>query len=402
MTSQNDRLHGLDAVRAIALLLGIVLHATMSFMMPIPARDSSQSVTLAVAFYVIHIFRMSAFYLIAGFFARMVIERRGLKAFIKDRARRIVIPMIGFWPVLMILLVPTIIWGVTKTFPDGAPEYSGQEGGGFPLLHLWFLYYLCLLYIVALALSVVSGVLDRSGGLKRMIDSVVRVVVSSYFAPVLLAVPISLMLYYDPDWIAWSGIPTPDQGLTPNVPAMVGFGTAFGIGWLVHRQIDLLQEWRKRWVLHLGIAIGLTAACLSIVGVQFDILDPEVLTVVPGPDYMRIVYAACYTMAIWYWSFALVGVCMTFFSTASVKWRYVADSSYWLYIAHLPIIFFLQVLMAEWSLHWIIKFPAILGISMFVLLVTYRYWVRGTWIGALLNGRRRPPRVENSPATVSD
>ena len=121
MTAEIDRLHALDAVRVIALLLGIVLHGAMSFMMPIPALDSSQSTTLAVAFYVIHIFRMSAFYLIAGFFARMVVERRGVEAFIKDRAKRIVIPMIGLWPVLLALIVPVIIWGTAKTFPEGPP-----------------------------------------------------------------------------------------------------------------------------------------------------------------------------------------------------------------------------------------------------------------------------------------
>ncbi|MEZ5312488.1 MAG: hypothetical protein R2862_01990 [Thermoanaerobaculia bacterium] len=64
----------------LALLLGIVLHATMSFFFFLPAQDVSQSTTLAVTFYVIHIFRMSVFYLIAGFFARLVFHRRGARA----------------------------------------------------------------------------------------------------------------------------------------------------------------------------------------------------------------------------------------------------------------------------------------------------------------------------------
>lgn len=121
VTPENDRLHALDAVRAIALLLGIGLHGTMSFMMPVPAADNSQSATLAVGFYVIHMFRMSAFYLIAGFFARMVVERRGVEAFVRDRSKRIVIPMVGFWPLMLSLLAPVLIWGSAKTFPDGPP-----------------------------------------------------------------------------------------------------------------------------------------------------------------------------------------------------------------------------------------------------------------------------------------
>ena len=36
----SGRLHAMDSARGLALLLGIVLHATMSFFLVIPARDS--------------------------------------------------------------------------------------------------------------------------------------------------------------------------------------------------------------------------------------------------------------------------------------------------------------------------------------------------------------------------
>ena len=77
-----DRLHALDAVRAGALLLGIVLHATMSFFFVVPARDVSQSTTLAVTFFVIHTFRMTLFFVIAGFFGRLLLQRRGVRGFL--------------------------------------------------------------------------------------------------------------------------------------------------------------------------------------------------------------------------------------------------------------------------------------------------------------------------------
>ena len=79
------RLHALDAARAFALLAGVVLHATMSFFLPIPGADVSQSGALAAVFYAIHPWRMTLFFLIAGFFARLALQRRGLRAFVKDR-----------------------------------------------------------------------------------------------------------------------------------------------------------------------------------------------------------------------------------------------------------------------------------------------------------------------------
>ena len=47
-------------------------------------------------------FRMSAFFLIAGFFARVLVERRGVKAFVKDRAKRVAVPLVLFGIVVML------------------------------------------------------------------------------------------------------------------------------------------------------------------------------------------------------------------------------------------------------------------------------------------------------------
>jgi peptidoglycan/LPS O-acetylase OafA/YrhL len=390
MTS-NDRLHALDAVRAFALLAGIVLHATMSFFLPIPALDSSQSATLAILFYVIHIFRMSAFYLIAGFFARMLLERRGVRAFVRDRAKRILVPMIGGWIVLAPLLVGTIIWGVTRTFGSELPEALQPGQTRFPLMHLWFLYYLSLFYLLALAaVWLADTAMDRQGRLRAALDRVVAAVSASYFAPLLFAAPLCAVLYFDASWQLWGGIPTPDQGFAPQLPAMVGFGTAFLVGWFVHRQLAVLREWLTRWPVHLALAIGLTVAALVLLGGMphwTAVVEP---TAFDGPAWIRFAYAVCYTLAVWYWSFAIVGVAMQFCAQQNALRRYIADSSYWLYLAHLPLVFFLQVLFAQLPLHWSLKFPLILAIAMTVLLATYHYWVRFTWLGALLNGRRHP------------
>src|SRR6185295_7376258 len=99
-TNSSERLHALDAVRGFALLLGIVFHATVSFL-PSPSgvplwivMDHERSLALAVLFHVTHIFRMTAFFVIAGFFAHMSFHKKGAPAFIKDRLKRIAIPFI--------------------------------------------------------------------------------------------------------------------------------------------------------------------------------------------------------------------------------------------------------------------------------------------------------------------
>jgi ABC-type multidrug transport system ATPase subunit len=390
-THTQDRFHALDAARAFALLLGIVLHATMSFFIPLPAQDVSQSTTLGVAFYVIHIFRMCLFYFIAGFFAHMVFHRRGARAFIKDRAKRILVPMTAGWLVLAPPTIAAVVWGLMRTFPDGPPpgtDVEAMQPQGFPLIHLWFLYYLSLFYVLTLALRAGFGaLLDRSGWLRARIDALVRVGLGSYLAPIALAAPIFAVLYFKPDWPVWFGIPTPDTGLLPKVPGLVGFGTAFAFGWVLHRQTSMLSVLERQWVVNLGIAVALTIACLAIVGVTPNL---DATFVIDGPAEMRLVYTALYTASIWYWTFGIVGAAMRFCSGLSPVRRYLADSSYWLYLGHLPIVFGLQALVVKVPLHWTIKFPAIIAVTLALLLVSYHYFVRPTFIGAILNGRKYP------------
>lgn len=392
----SDRLHSLDSLRALALLLGIVLHATMSFFLGLPARDASQSVTLAVTFFVIHIFRMSLFFLVAGFFGHLVYHRRGRRGFVADRVQRVLVPLTAGWVILAPLTLAVIFWGLSRTFPDGAAGPGAGEAapelalGGLPLVHLWFLYYLCLLYALVLALraAFVAGP-DKSGRLRQRIDTWLARAVANRAALLALAAPTVTMLYFTREWAVWFGIPTPDHGLAPQIPALVAYGTAFAFGWLLHRQVDLLAVLARQWRSNLALAGALTVACLATAGVTPDL---ESLTALAGGDAARLAYAAGYTLAIWTWTFGLLGAAVRFGSAESAVWRYLADASYWLYLLHPPIVFGLQVAVMDLPLSWTVKFPAVLALTLGVLLVSYHFLVRPTFLGELLNGRKYPRR----------
>ena len=65
-----ERLHGLDAVRGIALLFGVIVHASMSWLPGAQyfwlTHDASPSEFAGLVFYVPHMFRMLLFFLLAG------------------------------------------------------------------------------------------------------------------------------------------------------------------------------------------------------------------------------------------------------------------------------------------------------------------------------------------------
>ncbi len=195
--------------------------------------------------------------------------------------------------------------------------------------------------------------------------------------------PFTLALYFRADWVIWFGIPTPDHSLIPELTSLVCFGTALAFGWLVHRQIDLLQLWKKQWAAHLAVALGATAVCVWIAGPT-----PSFVPRVAGLE--KLAFAFSYSLAIWCWSLAVVGGATRFLAQANDRVRYVADASYWIYLVHLPVVAAIQVLVGDLPWHWSVKFPAILLVSFALLFLSYRTLVRSTFIGQVLNGRKYP------------
>ncbi len=89
------RYYALDSVRATAMLLGVVYHS-MIFRMFIGGRPSGPMGGGASRHLQdwLHSFRMPLFFLISGFFGRMMLEKYGTKLYFKKRWSRIGIPLI--------------------------------------------------------------------------------------------------------------------------------------------------------------------------------------------------------------------------------------------------------------------------------------------------------------------
>ena len=345
-----ERVHALDAVRALALILGVFFHATMSFLPGIQlwvVADSERSQVMGASFFVLHIFRMSMFFFVAGLFARLALEKRGLRGFVKDRLKRIAVPLVVGWPILIAAIMAVAVWAsVRATGKVPPPPPIPDTPGFFPLTHLWFLYVLLWLYTLALGVRWVVLKLDRSGALRTRVDQLVQFVATSYTAPLVLAVPLLISLWFASPWLYWFGIPPADMNLIVNAQALTAFGTAFAFGWLVHRQLGVLRVWADRWQPNLVVAVVLSVACLTLVG-PVPIVTPAVRNATTA------VYAVCYAVAIWAWTLAIVGAALRFCSNESPVRRYVADASYWIYLVHVPLVMALQTAVARWSWPWL-------------------------------------------------
>lgn len=349
---RSERLHGLDALRAAALLLGVVLHATLSFF-PTPiwiVADDQRSVLASGLFFAIHLFRMGTFFLIAGLFAHSLLNRRGVVGFVIDRLTRIAAPLAVFWGVILAAIVAVLIWnaslqGLTAADAPPPPKYDWTD---VPLTHLWFLWVLLIFYAALLILRAAFGALDRKGDGARALDRLTAGLTGPW-GPLVLGAPVAVALWLEPNWIAFFGVPTPDHGLIPNAAALVGFGTAFGFGVLLDRRRDLLGRIQAWTPACLGLAVGVGGVALMLAGGP----DPR-LTPLPDPS-IKAVAAAAFGVATFASVFAVLGLAMRFASGRSAVRRYLSDASYWVYIVHLPLVMAGQVLVQDWALPWAVK-----------------------------------------------
>ena len=259
-----DRLHALDAVRAYALLLGVVLHAAAAFLegFPIPMWLDQPSRGAAVIYYTIHMFRMSAFFLIAGFFARVLVERRGVKAFVKDRAKRVAVPLFLFGPVVMVddpgrprarrtaarrRFLAVASPGATAAAAAAPAPQTRRHWAASTSAHLWFLYYLLIFY----ALDARDSLARARGRSARCARGRLRS---------RRRVRHARRLGAGADRVAGRRCTSGNcragpsgsacrrrSPSSPNTMALIGYGMAFWLGWLLNRQVQALLDLQKMW-----------------------------------------------------------------------------------------------------------------------------------------------------------
>jgi ABC-type multidrug transport system ATPase subunit len=258
-----------------------------------------------------------------------------------------------------------------------------------------FLYQLLLLYVAVIALRAVVVRFDGAQKLRNLLDVLVVNSIRMRIAVFTLGIPVAGALMTLPFWFYWQGIPTPDSSLIPQVPATVGFGTAFIFGWLVNRSATALDAITRGWLVHLVLGIVATGWLLHTMHA----------TPMAQPGLTKTLFALVFGVAVWGWVLGLTGAALRFLSNYSALRRYIADASYWIYLAHLPVVAVLAVWVGRWPLHWGVKYPFILVVSFAVLFLSYHFLVRPTFIGKLLNGRkyplREPPALPAPPAVPS-
>ena len=370
IVSQQQRYHSFDCLRATMMLLGIWMHGVQCYthlgIYMWPFKDAVRSQVFDFTINWVHMFRMPAFFAMAGFFFALLTARRGLAGAVSNRLKRVLVPFVLAWLVLAPVIIATIGYLRQRSWAGAwAAATDAATYWKYGPLHLWFLEYLLLLYPFMLGADWLwRRLLGRRAltSMSRLFRWCLQSRWRAFFMALLSAAPMATM----------SGWLTTPMGFAPNGCVLLTYFTFFGFGWALYFQRDLLNSLSSGgWT---ELVAGLVLMALGY-AVLVD-AAPAHLWRFAGP------------LATWLFIFGFISLCLRYLERPVPWLRYLADSSYWLYLIHVPVLIWVQVLVAPLPLPALLKGMLSLAIALPPMLASYHFAVRPTWLGELLNGRR--------------
>ena len=393
MTKQQPRrYYAFDSLRAFMMLLGLVLHTALGYTtgspsdMELPYQDAQTSRFFDGLVSFIHVFRMPTFFVMSGFFAALLYTRRGARPFLRHRIDRLGVPLMVGWPVLALLFVGAQYIAELHTSRFIVPKPVGNF-----LLHLWFLYDLLIFcFSACLIMELIRRIPKPTRD--RVLD-LFGFSVNRLPGLVLFAAVSTLPLYFmESSTLDHSGHP-----LRP-LPILFTYAVFFTFGWLLYNRRQAVDRFTTGW-LYLVLGTGLYALYHFFIEQTAEVLRSanvtmlrEIFTYIPSTA-KSVVATFCFSLSVWLMIYGFLGLFLRYLDRESPRWRYLTDASYWMYLIHLPIAVAAPVLFAGLAWPVGIKFALTLSLVAALSLLTYRYGVRATFIGKMLNGRRYSGKV---------
>ena len=377
----SQRFYDLDALRAVAMFLGIVLHSSVFLvsdpqpLWPIHDSRASGDRTYTLLIETIHGFRMPVFFLLSGFFSALLWQRRGLRRLALQRLRRIGIPF--FFACLTVL--PLSVWLLATA--SGHQEPYNFPVWALPLLwlsslgHLWFLWHLLLLTACFL-FAAWRGVQFQHP--------------VAWWVVIPLSMAFSLLMV-EPIYGADNAL-----GLIPAPAVIAYYGCffVFGVFFYQRRGGSRIRSW---WTVALLPAAVAFYAGFYLLGQYLTIFEGAVPYAFMFKNRLTLASTLIESACAWLMCFGLMGLFRWIASRESFTVLYFSDASYWTYLSHLPLVIAGQLLVVGMSMHYHLKFLVVcVGVTL-VAVATYQFAVRYTIIGRTLNGprvRRQRPALE--------
>jgi glucan biosynthesis protein C len=368
----STRLHDLDAMRSVLMMLGVVLHGANPYRPQSTwlVRDEATTPVLTLVVEAIHIFRMPAFFVVAGYFAMHSLMRRPTPGFLRDRLGRTMIP---FATALIVLNLPqTWLLLDSPSVPRFLSTLGEQWPAGRTVGHLWFLVNLATYCVVAAICASPLRRLAASSWPDRLVSPWrIRGVLG---LAVLIGLGIAIVDFLGPPWLN-----TYLLGLVYPVE-WLDYAPFFIVGLVLYGRATLLSSFARPGMLDLVSTILALALDRALRDTESNIAGAIAIVL-----HWFVVWNAVRAC---FWAFR------TFASRPSRTFRYLSDASYTIYLFHHLVV--VLVATALLPLPWpaIAKFIVVVSLTIAITLGIHHFGIlkdpRLQW---LFNGRPMPSRL---------
>lgn len=386
--SKTKRIHSLDSLRAIMMLLGVVFHSAITYTIldfgsvwgikdPIATHYSNDMIIA-----LIHMFRMPIFFVVAGFFGAMLFYERTPLKMLENRISRILYPFLVF----LFILTPLIIFALdySSLVFDGSDNALANTLSYFfdlsilipkSTYHLWFLYYFIFTTAVATGLALV---LKKLPFVTKRITWTFNWIIQKPILRVLFFASILSFIYI---FIESSEVAT-SNSLIPDLKTFTFYFFFYLFGWILFKSKHLFDSLKR---------FDWACTILGLLAVLFKTYLVLSLNLHPFSDSWILIVLN--SIAVWLFVFGITGLFIRYGSKHSLKMRYISDSSYWVYLIHLPLTILIPSFILDWPFPATVKFIIVLLSTTVICFITYHYLVRGTFIGKFLNGRKYSSKI---------
>ncbi len=376
MEKENKRHHGLDAYRAILMILGVVLHTAVIYGL----KNIIDS---------IHTFRMPAFFLLSGYFGALLLCKYDFIKMIKNRVKRVLIPC--FVLIFVFFPINTFIWSFLDSFNRGSIDPlndSLQFTVKNPFLptdtmHFWFLYFLIFIIFIVVFITFLMKHLSYSA---PKFQNKLKTILEGPWS-FMIFTGVSNFLWFI--LLRWGQIPT-DTRWMPNLIIIFYYTFFYSLGWFIYNlEVDLSSFKKNAWIiLFVGVLCSIYHSSFDHLFIDYDNEKGMILQWEKVCWFLIKVFLGSISLVCWVRG--LLGVFLKYCSKDNKVWRYISDSSYWVFIIHITICPPAYLLLTNWDAPIIFKFIISTILVFFICLFTYDGFVRSTFIGKFLNGRSYP------------
>lgn len=365
MLNISSRLAYIDALRAILMLLGIVIHSSQiynpeqSWLIFSPHNDS-------IFHYVIQAissFRMPAFFIVSGYFSLLLMQKKMPLDFFVTRIERLFVPLlIG----VLTLNVPLAYFLKQNGWIEVEFNLFLSDGGWKQ--HLWFLINLFIYTSVAVFLYCFSRL--------RFLFSKLSDVIAGFNVLVILFTIPFIFIFFQA--LNKFGVPVYEKFIGISLFEILYYLPFFLLGMLLKYNSRFFTEFTsfRCFTLMLGVYLFVFVFKCFFVKDENEMLSSILRT------YVDIVLSLTLSALCFY-------IFSNFLNRQSVVFSKISEASYTVYIFHQPIVVLLGLVSIHYAVPVFFAFPLIIAFTfLLTLFIHFNFILRFKLLAYFYNGKR--------------